>query len=217
MNFFLHKNTTILVFAPIIIVASITFGFWFKFEKNITGFFLIGETFKKSPFLDENKILIVKNEVGYDGQQFLSLAFDPFMNHEGTLEALDNPRYRAKRILLPLVSNFLSLGEYKLIPYVFVVLNSIGILAIFFLFYSIHKNKHNFYLLSLAIPGIWIVLRISTAEIIANTLILTSYFFIQHKKDKASFLFLILACLTKETMIIFPVSYGFVFLIQKSF
>ena len=55
------------------------------------------------------------------------------MKHEGTLEALDNPRYRAKRILLPLVSNFLSLGEYKLIPYVFVALNSIGILAIFFL------------------------------------------------------------------------------------
>ena len=77
MNLFLHKNTTTLVLAPIIIVASITFGFWFKFEKNITGFFLIGETFKKSPFLDENKILIVKNEVGYDGQQFLSLAFDP--------------------------------------------------------------------------------------------------------------------------------------------
>ena len=217
MNFFLHKNTTILVLAPIIVVASITFGFWFKFEKNITGFFLIGETFKKSPFLDENEILIVKNEVGYDGQQFLSLAFDPLMQHEGTLEALDNPRYRAKRILLPLVSNFLSLGEYKLIPYVFVVLNSIGILAIFFLFYSIQKNKNSFYLLSLAIPGIWIVLRISTAEIIANTLILTSYFFIQHKKDKTSFLFLMLACLTKETMIIFPVSYGLDFLIKKDF
>ena len=120
------------------------------------------------------------------------------MNHEGTLEALDNPRYRAKRILLPLVSNFLSLGEYKLIPYAFVALNSIGILAIFFLFYSIQKNKNSFYLLTLAIPGIWIVLRISTAEIIANTLILTSYFFIQHKKDKTSFLFLILACLTKK-------------------
>ena len=144
----------------------------------------------KSPFLNENKILIVKNEVGYDGQQFLSLAFDTLMNHEGTLEALDNPRYRAKRILLPLVSNFLSLGEYKLIPYLFVVLNSIGILAIFYLFYSIHKNKLNYYFLTLAIPGIWIVLRISTAEIIANTLILTSYFFIQHKKDKTSFLFL---------------------------
>ena len=55
MNFFLHRNTTILVLAPIIIVASITFGFWFKFEKNITGFFLIGETFKKITFLDEIK------------------------------------------------------------------------------------------------------------------------------------------------------------------
>ena len=75
--------------------------------------------------------------------------------------------------------------------------------AIFFLFYSIHRNKQSYYFLTLAIPGIWIVLRISTAEIIANTLILTSYFFIQHKKVNTSFLFLMLACLTKETMIIF--------------
>ena len=67
-------------FLPFLLVILITYSFLFTYNFNPTGLFLIGENFTKSPFLNSKEAIILKNEVGYDGQQFLTLAFDPFLS-----------------------------------------------------------------------------------------------------------------------------------------
>ena len=199
------------------IVFSLTTAYWIEFERSISGFFLIGETFPKSPYLNTEEVILAKKEGGYDGQMFLSLAFDPLMNHEGTITALDNPRYRAKRILLPALAYLLGFGVYQLIPWLIVLINSMGIFLIYNLYSKllIVPKKQCFF--ALAIPGLWIVLRISTAEIIANLLVLYSYYLLQNNKDNISFTVLALACLAKETMLIFAFSYGLKYLFEKDY
>ena len=48
---------------------------------------------------------------GYDGQFYAVLATDPFLVRPETVEALDTPRYRATRILVPLLAWALALGR----------------------------------------------------------------------------------------------------------
>ena len=70
------KNT---ILAAIIVTVVVIFFYLFKFEGNITGFFRIGSTLALSPYLDSQDVLIYQGEDGYDGQMFLSLALDPFL------------------------------------------------------------------------------------------------------------------------------------------
>ena len=204
-------------FFPFLLVILITFSFLFTYNFNPTGLFLIGENFPKSPFLNSKEAIILKNEIGYDGQQFLTLAFDPFILHEGTIEALDNPRYRSKRILLPFLAFILSLGFTQIIPWIIIMLNTLGIYLIYYINLGISRIQKIQCLFALAIPGLWIVLKISTAEIIANLLVLSSYYFLQKNKLAFSFLILCTACLAKETMLIFAFSYTLSLLIKKEF
>ncbi|HLE60431.1 MAG TPA: hypothetical protein VI700_02745 [Thermoanaerobaculaceae bacterium] len=48
---------------------------------------------------------------GYDGQQYAALATDPFLRQGDTVEALDNPAYRATRVMVPLLAWLLALGN----------------------------------------------------------------------------------------------------------
>ena len=116
-------------FLPFLLVIIITFSFLFTYNYNPTGLFLIGENFPQSPFLNSKEAIILKNEFGYDGQQFLTLAFDPLLLHEGTIEALDNPRYRSKRIYC-LFSHYFKLGFTQIIPWIIIMLNTLGIYLI---------------------------------------------------------------------------------------
>jgi hypothetical protein len=48
---------------------------------------------------------------GYDGQFYAQLALDPTLRNPRLATALDNPRYRSVRILLPALSHALGLGR----------------------------------------------------------------------------------------------------------
>ena len=49
--------------------------------------------------MKKSSIFINKGEVGYDGQQFLTIALDPALKNIESISALDNPRYRYRRIM----------------------------------------------------------------------------------------------------------------------
>ena len=51
------------------------------------------------------------NRTGYDGQQYAQLATDPFLQGPAIRGALDAPVYRARRILLPLLSWIFAFGQ----------------------------------------------------------------------------------------------------------
>ncbi|NEO26783.1 MAG: hypothetical protein F6K03_07765, partial [Kamptonema sp. SIO4C4] len=77
--------------ATLIVFLVFCWFFWVDFNGQITGFFRIGDQLPLSPYLNPDQVLIYPNELGYDGQQFLSIALDPFFNNSETITSLDNP------------------------------------------------------------------------------------------------------------------------------
>ena len=165
----------------------------FGFDSNITGFFRIGSLLPLSPFLNPENAFIYQGEIGYDGQQFLSLALDPFLQNPETINSLDHPIYRYRRILYPLVSYLLSFGNHNLIPYVMVGINAISIIIIVALTHLYFKDDtvSKFQsLFTLCIPGIWMVLSLGTADLFSSVFLIASFYCYRYEKYKLTALFL---------------------------
>jgi len=204
---FLEKNPEIsnLLVGAIAVVSVIIYFYYFKFSGNVTGFFRIGSVLPLSPFLNPDQTFIFQDELGYDGQQFLSIALDPFLQDLDTLASLDHPAYRYRRILYPLLSYFLGFGNSQIIPYVMVAINAIAILLIIWvtgLYFKSYSAKVNQALFVLAIPGVWIVLSLSTSDLLAGLFLVSAFYFYQRNKPIYMSLMVSLGCLTRETLML---------------
>lgn len=181
------------------------FLYFVKFEGNITGFFRIGSVLPLSPLLKPETTLIWPEELGYDGQQFLSISLDPFLSRPGTLAALDHPRYRYRRIFYPLLGYLVGLGNPRWIPYALVGLNLVAIAAFSFLLTRLVQRQHQpprWGLWGLAIPGIWMVLSLSTADLWASVAAMAALLALQSRRPWPMGLALALGLLTRETLLL---------------
>ncbi|MEB3309510.1 MAG: hypothetical protein VKJ02_04705 [Snowella sp.] len=211
------KNVLISAF---IVISVIVYLYLFKFSGNITGFFRIGSVLPLSPFLTPDQTFIFKDELGYDGQQFLSLALDPFFRDLDTLESLDHPAYRYRRILYPLLSYLLGFGNPILIPYVMVAINAIAIILIVWLATLYFKSQDfniNQALFTLCIPGIWIVLSLSTSDLVTGLFFVAAFYFYTQNKPIYTSLMVSLACLTRETMLLLWLALVFTVIFRKKY
>ncbi len=207
------------IIAFIILLTATLLLMSFKHNWNITGFFRIGDQLPVSPYLNENDLVIHKDQIGYDGQFFLTIALDPAMSDEDSVESLDFPRYRMKRILMPALAHIISFGQASLIPYSFVFLNGLLVfLAIFFLNKRIGEQSEQQLrpLLYLCIPGIWVSFSLSTVEAAACSLVILSYYFYKKEKPILTSVLILLACLTKETTILFLMGYAISAILNKN-
>ena len=189
----------------IVVFTVVAYFLYVKFNGNITGFFRIGENFPKSPYLNISKALIFPGEFGADGQQFLSIAFDPLLKNPDSIEALDVPVYRYRRILYPLLGNLLGFGQTNLIPYVMVLLNSLSIVAIVVfagLYLQSVGDKAWKSLAVLCIPSVWLILIFSTAGLLNSSLLVGTLYFHRVGKFSHALPLIALACLTRETSVI---------------
>lgn len=215
-----EKNPEIsnLLIGAIAVISVIIYFYYFKFSGNITGFFRIGSVLPLSPFLIPDQTLIFQDELGYDGQQFLSIALDPFLQDLDTLASLDHPAYRYRRILYPLLSYFLGFGNSQIIPYVMVAINAIAILLIIWvtgLYFKSYSANVNQALFVLAIPGVWIVLSLSTSDLLAGLFFVSAFYFYQNNKPIYMSLMVSLGCLTRETLLLLWISLVFSAMWQK--
>ena len=221
MKLFLTKLSpkVINLLITVVIVSAVVFYLYFvKFQGNITGFFRIGSILELSPFLDPETTKIYQGEIGYDGQQFLSLAFDPLLQNYETIAALDHPIYRYRRILYPLISYLFSFGNRTLIPYVMVSINYlsiIGIVWIISLYFQLNQKQKWQPLLTLCIPGVWIVLSLGTADLLSSLLLILSFYCYRYNKPIWTAVTISLACLTRETMLLIWLAILLTSLIQK--
>ncbi|MGK7956690.1 MAG: AZOBR_p60025 family cell surface glycopolymer formation protein [Crocosphaera sp.] len=204
--------------ASVVVLIIVLFFYFIKFNGNITGFFRIGSILPLSPFLDPGNTLIYEGEIGYDGQQFLSLALDPFLQNPETINSLDHPIYRYRRILYPLVSYVFGLGNPSLIPYMMVAINALSIIIIIAItdlyFKSDHVSKFQS-LFTLCIPGVWMVLSLGTADLFSSVFLLASFYCYRYEKYQLTALFISLGCLTRETLLIVWVTLFLTSLIEK--
>ena len=84
----------------------------FDRETGFTSLIFFGPAFDAQA-LDEvrNVPHPLVGEVGYDGQFYAQISIDPTLRHPRLGSALDNPRYRSVRILLPALAHALGLGR----------------------------------------------------------------------------------------------------------
>ncbi len=87
-----------------------------SFEGGLTRFAGFGETFapRYIPLIGQMHAYIKPGSGGYDGQFYAQLATDPTLQHPEVFKnAIDEPAYRSRRILLPLVAHAVALGNPK--------------------------------------------------------------------------------------------------------
>jgi hypothetical protein len=189
--------------ASIVTVLAILGALLIKFKGNITGFFWIGSIIPTSPYLDAARAIIIPVQAGYDGQMFLSLAFDPLMQNPGTIAALDSPVYRYRRIFYPLLGYGLGLGNPRLIPYALVAINALCISSLVGMIgWGLRQTREPRWhpLLVLCIPGIWMTLLHSTADLLSSTLIVLAICCFRYGRRWATGIAIALGCLTRETL-----------------
>ena len=158
----------------LLVWALVVFG---KYHGNPTGLARIGDQLPLSPRLQGADLVILAGKRGNDGQQFLSLALDPLQQLPGTSAALDNPIYRGKRLLYPLLAWLAGVGQPALIPWSLGLINValIGCCgALVASWAQLEQRSPQWGLAVLALPSYWITLSLDTADLLATTLLLAS-------------------------------------------
>lgn len=92
---------------------------------GFAGLIRFGETWseRQLPALRALHPPLVPNSAGYDGQFYAQIALDPTLCDPGLTVSLDNPAYRARRILLPAVAHALGAGDPSAILQIYALLN----------------------------------------------------------------------------------------------
>lgn len=93
----------------------------FHHAGHLSGLFYTGATVRLPPGPVADHTFRVRDDRGYDGQFYHLLAHDP-LNLHGTLQYIDSPRYRWRRIALPALAFLLAAGNGSLIDPVYVAL-----------------------------------------------------------------------------------------------
>ena len=99
----------------------------YNYKGNWTALFYTGSYMAPPPALSYEKIYVVADSEGYDGQFYHYVAHDPFLQ-AGMLRSVDNPRLRWRRILIPGLAYLLAAGHPAWIDPAFFVV-TIGFVA----------------------------------------------------------------------------------------
>lgn len=188
---------TMAILAAVVLLLSLRFG------GNVTGFFRIGDVLPLPPSLPKDEALVHRGEIGYDGQFFLTLAYDPLLRREGTLAALDSPRYRARRILYPALAHLIALGSPRAIPWALVFLNVASAISLVgLLSFGMLRETPWRALGALAFQGLWVCLTVSPADLMALAFLVAALGFYGTRKAAGAAVCLLFAALTRETYLL---------------
>ncbi len=193
------------IFAFCVVLSIVSLLYYFTFDRRITGFFCIGDTFPMSPYIDKSSAYVFKGKVGYDGQFFLAIALDPALRSKGTIKALDNPKFRYRRIGYPILGYMIGLGNSEFIPYamvginVFCVVTMVLLISVLFQTESADPRHRWLPMFALAIPGTWAALCTSTADLLGTALFTATLVALRLRRNNLASVALCLACLTRET------------------
>jgi hypothetical protein len=194
--------------AALVAVVMLLFLF-VPFHGHVTGFFRIGDVRPPAPALAGSDMLIYPHQAGYDGQYYLALALDPALRNPKTLNSLDHPAYRSRRILLPLLGHALGLGQPALIPYALPLLNAAALLALVWLaarWLQAGGRSGWLGLLVLALPGVWESLALTTTDLLCSAFALATLLALRKQRPALAAVLLALAALTRETALLYWVA-----------
>lgn len=179
---------------------------------NFSGLIVFGDKYADSKLLPKS-FLIKNNSSGYDGQFFYRFSLNPFSTKETEHGiTIDDPPYRQKRLIYPLISWFFSLGNPHLATYALFFVNLLSIILLtYFSIYLIKGFGLNplFGLIIPLYPGFLFTFARDLTEILETVLIIGGVYFFEKKKFWSFSIILCLAVLTKETSLLVPIGLFF--------
>ena len=192
-----------------------------RLDGEVTGFFRVGGEAATSPLLGDGEVKRFTGEDGYDGQFFLTLGLDPLLRHPGSAAALDNPRYRHRRMLYPLLGYLLGGGQPGAVPWAMVLINLLCVAALVLLVAAAladprapPRRRKWTPLLAMGVPGIWLSLSLSCADLLGSTLFVACLVALRRDKVALAATALAAACLTRETYLLIWAALGCLYLLR---
>jgi hypothetical protein len=156
----------------------------------------------------------IRNDPGFDGQFYHLIAHDPFLRSD-TAQYVDNPRFRWRRILLPLLAWLLALGQSDYIDstYAIAVLGFVFLGAWWLAIYSRRLGLSPAWgLLFPLVPAVLVSIDRFTVDVALAALCVG--FAVETRWR--FFLVLMLAPLARETGVILPAAAGLSALLQRN-
>lgn len=189
-----------------------------NYRDQWTGLFCIGQKFPLPPPLRANAY-VFQQSAGFDGQFYRDIAHDPF-NQRGFGRYVDDPRLRYERILLPLLANFVALGQDRWIDPAYIGLEWLSaFLGIYWVGrYAQLKGRSGWWGLAyLSLPCTLIALDRMLTDLPFTTLCVGFFYFAYRKNFLAMFVTAMLACLTREMGVLLIAGYSAYLLWHRNF
>src|SRR5215813_83017 len=188
-----------------IVVSVFTFAMLLRSGFDASSFVTAGDR-NCDPALVPNKLTVIKNSAGYDGQFYYRLALDPFTSRRTDFGVtLDIPSFRHQRILYPFLAWVLSVGNAGLVPWMMLFINYSALCLLGWLggVYAQAFKQHALWGLFLPLfPASLMSLTRDLVEALEVTLLVSSLLLLRRGKHVWGGALLTLAVLTKESALI---------------
>jgi hypothetical protein len=184
----------------------------YSFGGNWTALYYTGALFRGvPPALQPENIYVFPNSVGYDGQVYHYLAHDPLLRRNfGPF--LDDPRYRARRILVPGVAFLLAFGRDRFVDpaYLLVIWLFVGLGV-----YWLGRIAPRFALGFLLVPATLVSIDRMTVDVALAACCVGFALYTQENAPVKLYIVLVAAALSRETGLLLPASYCLYLLFER--
>lgn len=176
-----------------------------RYEWDLRAFALFGPRFADGRVVSDVPLTLPH---GYDGQFYAALSTDPLLRRSETIRALDNPEYRAGRILLPATAWIVTGGSRDLAPLAYVWLCWIGALAgpLLVVLWSSRHGVSSWWGVALCLtPGVTMSMLRALPDGAAAALVISGLWAWSSERRFLSVGLFTLAVLCRETSLVFIV------------
>lgn len=173
-----------------------------KYGGDFRGFLHVGSEFRHPAAFSG---IPAVGPWGYDGQFYATLATDPCLRSPETASLVDNPRYRAQRIVLPLLAYLVAAGNPLWVTYTYPILcwlftlSGIGALAVLA---RDHRVPAWWVFIAGINVGVAASLTRSTPDAPALALLLFAWLAQERNQPVLASLLSLVAVLTRETVLL---------------
>jgi len=185
-----------------------------------TGPFQVGEQWGLGEQLAARGVTVTTEPgIGYDGQWYLALAYDPLLLRQDLTRQFDNPRYRAGRPLQGWLGWLLAAGRPGAIPLALLALGPLAVgvgCAATARILSAFGRSPVWGLGFALVPGVWAGVALATAEPLGLALAALGLSLVLDRRVGLAGLAFAGAALTKETYLAFAVAAGLHLLLDRS-
>jgi hypothetical protein len=185
-----------------------------------TGPFQVGEQWGLGEELAARGVTVTTEPgIGYDGQWYLALAYDPLLLRQDLTRQFDNPRYRAGRPLQGWLGWLLAAGRPGAIPLALLALGPLAVgvgCAATARILSAFGRSPAWGLGFALVPGVWAGVALATAEPLGLALAALGLSLVLDRRAGLAGLAFAGAALTKETYLAFAVAAGLHLLLDRS-